>query len=111
MSQRLQPKGISRTNDAGRACGPRSPRRRGIPFFRLGLLLVIGSVGVSVMRFYIGFAEKAADLNSDIPTERAELWPMFQRDFLFAGSTSGWLMWGGVAIMALGIYRNLTRPR
>ena len=111
MSQRLQPKGIARTQAAGVASGLRSPRKRGIPFFRLGLLLVIGSVGASVMRFYISFAEKAADLNADIPTERAELWPMFQRDFLFAGSTAGWLMWGGVALMALGIYRNLSRPR
>ncbi|MCC6971810.1 MAG: hypothetical protein IT434_16480 [Phycisphaerales bacterium] len=86
-------------------------RKRGIPFFRLGLLLVIGSLGASVVRFYVGFAEKAADLNSDIPSERAELWPMFQRDYLFAGSVAGWLMWGGVAIMAFGIYRNLTRPK
>lgn len=111
MSQRPESKGIARTPASGFTPGPRLARRRGIPFFRLGLLLVIGSVGASVMRFYIGFAEKAADLNSDIPSERAELWPMFQRDFLFAGSTSGWLMWGGVAIMALGVYRNLTRPR
>ncbi|NUQ52200.1 MAG: hypothetical protein HUU19_05825 [Phycisphaerales bacterium] len=86
-------------------------RKRGFPFFRVGLLLVIGSLGASVVRFYVGFAEKAADLNSNIPSERAELWPMFQRDYLFAGSAAGWLMWGGVAIMAFGIFRNFTRPR
>ena len=86
-------------------------RKRGIPFFRLGLLLVIGSLGASVVRFYVGFAEKAADLNADIPSERAELWPLFRRDYLFAGSAAGWLMWGGVAIVAFGIYRNLTRAK
>ncbi|MBL8761788.1 MAG: hypothetical protein JNL50_10845 [Phycisphaerae bacterium] len=86
-------------------------RKRGIPFFRLGLLLAVGAVGASVVRFYIGFAEKAADLDSDIPSERAQLWPMFRDDYLFAGSTSGWLMWGGVALMAVGILRVLFRPR
>lgn len=86
-------------------------RARRFPFFRLGLLLVVGSVGASVVRFYVGFAEQAADLNSNIPTQRSELWPMFRDGYLFAGSTAGWLMWVGVALMGIGLSRNLARPR
>lgn len=86
-------------------------RSRRFPLFRLGLLLVVGAMGASVVRFYTGFAERAADLNATIPSERSELWPMFRDNYLFAGSAAGWLFWGGITLMMLGIFRVFARPR
>lgn len=84
-------------------------RPRRLPFTRLGLLLVVGALAASVFRFYIAFAQEAADLSSNVPTDRKGLSDHFVHDFLFSGSAAGLLFWGGLLLMIVGIARNLMR--
>jgi hypothetical protein len=81
------------------------PRR--LPLTRLGLLLMVGSLAVSALRFYIAFASEAADMGKDLPADRHAVWEQFLRNFLFAGSAATFLFWGGMALMLAGIARNL----
>lgn len=82
-------------------------RRRKFPLTRLGLLLVVGSVFASLIRWYVAFGESLADLDAEVSTERADMGRDFVNSFLFTGSVPGVLFWVGVAVMAAGIVRNL----
>ena len=87
------------------------PRRRGFPFFRLGLLVVIGSVLASVVTWYTAFADDAGDITTDIDTDRRALLDHFVHNFLFAGTIPSALFWIGVALMVLGgLSAALRRP-
>lgn len=83
----------------------RRPRR--FPFVRLGLLLVVGSVFASLIRWYIAFAQAASDFSADDPpAERGAMLRQFAREFLFAGGVPGWLLWIGLGVIMVGIVRN-----
>jgi hypothetical protein len=77
-----------------------NPRR--VPFVRLGLLLVVGSVFASLLRWYTALAADAADLNSKAPTERRDIFDHFLNHFLFQGTTATVLFWLGIAVILLG---------
>lgn len=84
------------------------PRR--LPCFRLGLTLVAGSLLASLIYFYLALGESLSSATGpDVSTEPRDLLTHFQRNFLFAGSTPGILFYIGLALMLLGIIRNLSR--
>ena len=79
-----------------------------LPFLRLALAALVGAVACSALRFYTAFGAEMADLTGDAPTERRAVADHFLRDFLFAGTEATVLFWSAVALLALGIVRNLT---
>jgi hypothetical protein len=82
------------------------------PLFRLGLLVVVGAVFVSVVSFYIGVGTQLADLSGeDLATEPRALVDHFVANFLFAGSTAGVVFWAGIGLCVLGIGRMVLFPR
>ena len=87
-------------------------RARRIPLIRIGLTLLIGSVLASLFMFYIGLGASMADMSREAPsTEPGGLLDHFTHHFLFQGTAPTFLFWLGLAIMVLGITRNLRRPR
>lgn len=85
--------------------------RRGFPFVRIGLLLIVGAAFASLLHWYVAFGETLADLRQDPATGRRELADHFLRNFLMAGTIPGRLFWGGVGVIALGAVLNMLRPR
>ena len=86
--------------------------RRRFPLTRMGLLVLVGALACSVFRFYAAFAAEASDLNTrDAVLEPRNLLRHFVNDFLFAGTEATCLFWAGVALLILGIMRNLMGPR
>lgn len=86
-------------------------RRRRFPWTRLGLLLVVGSVFASLIRWYVAFGASLADLDADVSTQRADMGRDFLANFLFGGTVPGVLFWAGIAAIGIGIVRNLRAPR
>jgi hypothetical protein len=83
-------------------------RGLGLPLTRLGLLLVVGSLAASGFRYYIAFAQEVSDLSAKEPAlDRKSVWNHFAHDFLFSGGAPGVLFWVGIAVLGLGIARNL----
>ena len=85
------------------------PRRRGIPLFRIGLLLVAGSVLASIFTWYAAFGRELGDLSSDVDTDRRALLDHFLNGFLFAGTVPSILFWVGCGTMILGAMVNIFR--
>lgn len=84
---------------------------RRIPFTRIGLTLVVGSVLASLIMFYIGLGASMADMSHEAPaTEPKDLFQHFTRHFLFQGTGPTFLFWLGIAVMIVGIIRIFTRP-
>ncbi|MEX2220036.1 MAG: hypothetical protein WD749_14895 [Phycisphaerales bacterium] len=74
-----------------------------LPFTRVGLLLVIGSLTVSAFRYYVAFMQQAADLDSKtMPEDRDAALSQFLNGFLFSGSVAGILFWLGLGLMMFG---------
>jgi hypothetical protein len=98
-----------------RSGGYHCPMLRHIPFIRLGLLVVVAAVFVSLINFYIGVGSQLADFAADdLATEPRDLLEHFTNNFLFAGTYAGIGFWLGIALCTIGIVRNLTvgrRPR
>jgi hypothetical protein len=86
-------------------------RRMTFPLARIGILLVVGAVAVSFFEFYVGFGALAADLsgNEEIPETRTELKDFFINRFLFTSSLSTIIFWLGLALVAAGAARRITR--
>ena len=83
-------------------------RSRGLslPLFRLGILVIVGSLAASVVEFYRGVGMQIADMNGpDVATGKHDLWVHFRDHFLFAGGTAGVLFWVGIALCGVGIIR------
>jgi hypothetical protein len=84
---------------------------RRIPFIRIGLTLVVGSVLASLITFYIGVGVSMADMQGEtMSTQPRDLLAHFTRDFLFAGAIPGIIFYIGLAVMVLGIVRNFWNP-
>lgn len=83
--------------------------RRGFPFVRLGLLLIVGAAFASLVQWYVAFGETLSDLRADAPTERRELADHFLRNFFMAGTIPGRLFWGGVGVIGLGAVFTMLR--
>lgn len=84
----------------------RRPRR--FPLIRLGLLVVVGSLFASVLRFYMGVAESFSSMSGETrSTAPKDLARWFVSDFLFAGTTAGALFWVGLALCAAGVLRRM----
>lgn len=82
--------------------------RNRFPLTRMGLLLLVGAFACSAFRFYVTFAREAGDLdNRGVSFERRDVLRHFLNDFLFAGTEATVLFWGAMALMILGILRNL----
>lgn len=91
---------------------PRSQRPRRIPLFRLGLTLLIGSVFVSVVKFYLGVGEAMGDMSGEAPSTRPrDLARYFVDDFLFAGTVAGVLFWVAIALCLMGALRMFAGGR
>ena len=89
---------------------PREPRPFRFPLFRVGLLVLIGSLFASVIYFYIGLSQSLSSMTGDAPsTEPRDLARYFLHNFLFSGTIPGILFWLGVALMLAGILRGLRR--
>lgn len=86
-------------------------RPRRFPFFRVGMLLVLGAVAVSIFQFYVGFGYDMADMstNEAMPESREELASYFYRKFFLTGSLATAIFWGGLAIAAIGISARVFR--
>jgi hypothetical protein len=81
---------------------------RRLPLIRMGLLLVVGSIFVSVMRFYIGLGESLSSMTGEAPsTQPRDLGRYFTEKFLFEGSIAGVLFWVGLALCVAGAVRNV----
>jgi hypothetical protein len=79
-----------------------------LPLTRLGLLLVVGSLAASTFQYYVAFAHEVSDFGGKEPAlDRKSVWEHFARDFLFSGATAGVLFWVGIAVLAVGIIRNI----
>ncbi|MCC6661205.1 MAG: hypothetical protein IT437_10000 [Phycisphaerales bacterium] len=93
-------------------CSPSIRRaRRGLPLFRLGLLMVAGSVLTSIFTWYTAMAAEAGDFSRELDTERRALLDRFASDFLFAGTIPSALFWAGCLVMiAGGLVNMLRRP-
>jgi len=90
----------------------RAERPKRLPLFRLGVTLVIGSIFVSVMKFYIGVGESLGRMTGEAPsTQPRDLARYFLSEFLFAGTIAGVLFWVGVALCAAGALRNIRTAR
>jgi hypothetical protein len=77
-----------------------------IPFFRLGLLLIVGSVFASIFTFYVDLGGRLSDMTGEAPsTEKRDLWAHFRDHFLFAGTVPGVLFWIGAALGVIGVLR------
>lgn len=82
-------------------------RRPRFPLIRLGLLLVVGAVFASLVRFYIAYGQAAADLTrEDFTEDRREIAGDFAAHFLFSGGVPMALFWLGIVLMGVGIVRN-----
>lgn len=86
-------------------------RPRRFPFFRLGMLLVLGAVAVSIFQFYIGFGEHMADMstNEAMPESREELASYFYNKFFLTSSLATIIFWGGLALAMLGVGARILR--
>ena len=86
-------------------------RPRGFPFLRIGLLLIVGAVAVSLFEFYTGFGEMAADMGGReaMPESGEEVFAFFRERFLLLSSLSAILFWSGVALGVLGAGLRLFR--
>jgi hypothetical protein len=75
------------------------------------MLLVVGAVFVSLIRFYVGFGEMAADLGSrePLPEDRREMGRYFMETFFLKGSIPSVMFWGGLLVALFGVGRNLAR--
>jgi len=92
--------------------GTRAHQPRGFrfPFFRLGLLVVVGAVFASVIEFYVGLGKSLADLSKEGPsTEPRDLADHFLKNFLFAGTVPSVLFWAGIVLMAVGVIHGFGR--
>ena len=87
------------------------PRRFPLfPLFRLGLLVVIGSVAASAFQFYISVGQSMAAMSGDEPATTArDLLHHFRDHFLFSGAIPGILFWVGVVLMFAGVFRGFRR--
>ena len=84
------------------------PRR--IPFIRIGLTLVVGSLLASLITFYLSVGAYMSDMQGEaIATRPRDLAQHFTRDFLFAGAIPGIIFYVGVAVMVVGILSNFAR--
>jgi len=84
------------------------PRR--FPLFRLGLLIIVGSVAASAFQFYISLGQSMAAMSGDEPASTPrDLLHHFRDHFLFAGTIPGILFWTGVVLMFAGIIRGFRR--
>jgi hypothetical protein len=82
-------------------------RAKRIPLIRLGLTLLIGSVFVSVFKFYIGLGQSLGSMTGEAPsTQPRDMAKYFTNEFLFAGTMAGVLFWVGVALCVAGAMRN-----
>lgn len=83
------------------------PGRKRFPITRLGLTLIIASVFVSVIRFYVDMGARAADFDAPIPEDATTLAQAFRDTFLFRGYIASLLMYGGCALLFVGFLRNI----
>ena len=84
------------------------PRRKRFPITRLGLTLIIASIFVSIIRFYVDMGARAADFNADIPDSAGTLAQAFRDTFLFRGYIASLLMYAGCALLLVSFLRNIT---
>lgn len=85
------------------------PRRRGIPFTRIGLLLIIAALFVSLIRFYVDLGARAMDLDAQVPEDARTLADAFLDTFLFRGYIASLVLYSGCALLLLGFLRTVTR--
>jgi hypothetical protein len=85
---------------------------RRFPFVRLGLLLAVGAVFVSLFQWYAAFGELLSDMEREVPTERPDLLDHFVTNFFLVGTVAGALFWAGAALILVGGVRDmLAAPR
>jgi hypothetical protein len=86
-------------------------RPRGFPFVRIGLLLIVGALAVSLFEFYTAYGELASDFDAReaMPESRKELFQFFRERFLLLSSRSAILLWSGVALGIFGALQQMFR--